>query len=248
MFAGDKWREFKARYKGRDDCLFLGMGDYQDFLSTSERDGLRRANLHDSSWAGFIETEEKKVKEFAKEIEWMGDNLIGLHEGNHYFEFPDGTTSTQRLCGLLRTKYLGVTSIVGLKLTRNRDVKWLYIRSHHGTGGGQTVGGAYNRLEKEILSWGCQLVLQGHSHDLGCVPMVRMNPLHCPDGTLDIEEEKILLCRTGSFLKGYERGKRGYIADIGGRPKMLGAPEIEVMPIRVMEPFDHLTYELRGTA
>jgi hypothetical protein len=38
------------------------------------------------------------VIKFAKEIEFMQSKLIGLIEGNHYWQFANGTTSTQKLC------------------------------------------------------------------------------------------------------------------------------------------------------
>ena len=251
MFAHDAWREFLSEYKSRrKQCYFICLGDELDFMSSSERRAYEGAGFHESTTAEIEKAQDEKWRKFADEIAWMGDHLIGMHSGNHFFKFSDGTNSTQRICKYLGCKYLGSNSYVGLNIATHGAQRWLYLKNYHGKGGGQLAGSPYNALQKTLLTWKADIIINGHDHSLGSLPSAYMEPIHTIHG-MDIEERRILFVRSGSFLKGYEKDRHGYIADVDANPKPLGCPEIEITPQRKVNPrtgVREYKFKLRGIA
>ena len=109
-----KWLSFCEWAKKKSRCLFLGMGDYDDLISTSERKIIMNPDLHESTQQNLHEVWLKSTQRFAKEIGFMKGRLIGLMEGNHFVRFANNTTTTQKLCELMSTAYLGCNSFIRL--------------------------------------------------------------------------------------------------------------------------------------
>lgn len=231
MFSMDTWKRFVSTYKDRDDCVFLGMGDYQDFMSSSERRAMASASaqLHEGSVELINQLMTERMDEFTNQIRWMGDRLIGMVEGNHYYSFLDGETSTMKMARELKTKYLGVTALVRLNLAVSGCAMNCDIFVHHGRAGGQLAGSPFNTVEKMQFGFDADIYAMGHDHSIGCLPKARMVPkFNAKAGTLDIHERRTLLIRSGSFLRGYATGKQSYIADAGLNPKPLGWVDVEM--------------------
>lgn len=229
------WKLFLDRARAiRANSYFIGMGDYLDGFSTSERDALVRAAFHDSTRKNIEVEGHGKTKLLAKELEFMRGRIIGLLGGNHYFPFLDGTDSDMRLCGYLGARYLGVCAAVrliihcghGRRLTRDL---WL----HHGAGGGQTKGGSINRVAKMSDFVEADIFVMGHNHDRACV---RGNPRlfiqGAGKGEMKLVERETWIVRSGSFLKSYEDGVSNYNVDAARGPASLGHIELECTPVR----------------
>ncbi len=107
------WKERLRQHR----CLFLGVGDYLDGFSTSERAVLKDGKLHESTRENLEGMQNGRVKLLAKELSFMKGHLAGLMNGNHYAEFQDGTNSDQRLARELDCLYLGAQTFVRLTLT-----------------------------------------------------------------------------------------------------------------------------------
>ncbi len=226
------WETYLEDAKETADPLFLGMGDYMDLASTSERKLLHHKDLHDSTRQTLDAAHRAVCQDFASQIEFMkGDRLLGLIEGNHYYEFQDGTTSTQYLCQLLDTTYLGVSAFVRLQLRVGTVASNIDIWAHHGRGGARLVGGSLNRVQQMAEAAHADIYLMGHDHKRGALP----HPILYLNNKGRLREKRQFFCRTGSFLKAYEDNQVSYIADLGLGASDLGALALIITPRRTPE-------------
>lgn len=234
--ADSAWQSFLAEAKGfRDkETHFLGMGDYVDSASTSERHCLAASasSLHESTMNDLQELAVDKVKLLAKELSFMKGRLIGLVNGNHYFSFQDGTNTDQKLCGLLDCKYLGVSSFVRLIIDCYGRQSTLDMWLHHGTGAGRLLGGSLNRVDQMREHAEADIYVMGHDHKRAAVPATPRLYLHSSNQSgLSVRQRQQWLVRSGSFLASYENGVRNYNVDAGRGPCSLGHVELLITPI-----------------
>jgi len=232
-----KWKEFLEWASKLKNVWFIGMGDYDDFSSTSERDILNNSHLHDSTKQTLDDLYRKHVSDFVKEIEFMRGRLIGCLEGNHYSELSSGITTTQLLCEKMDCKYLGVSAFIRLLLTyQTENVNTphrhaLDIWAHHGLGGGRTAGASINKVDKMIEAADADIYLMGHDHKKHIAMKSRLR-LTDSRKSLSLENRKIVMARTGGFLKGYQNNEPSYIADAAYAPVDIGTISIKVTPQR----------------
>lgn len=247
----ERWEEFLGWAKTKPRCYFLGMGDYDDLGSTSERSILGSEHLHESTVQTLEGLYLKHTKRFCKEIEFMRGRLIGLMEGNHYGQFQNGTTTTQKMAELMGCKYLGVSTFIRLQLVPKGREKAgraaVDLWAHHGKGAARLVGGSLNRVEQMLEAAECDIALMGHDHKKSIATKTRFK-LSQGGGSVRLSHRKILIGRTGSFLKGYDEGKPSYIVDAAMNPTDLGVIKIEMTPKRNRTDGDDFTYiDLHGS-
>lgn len=218
-------------------AYFLGMGEYLDFTSGSQR--LILDNMRDSQREHLDRLIRGDVERLAKMIEVSKGRWLGLLEGHHYHQFNDGTTSDQYLCQLLEAPFLGTSTLLSLRLAvegRNETCEVL-VFAHHGAnrGGSRKQGGKLHRLE-DLLEWvEADIYLMGHDHSKVNAPMDR---LYRTAGGHLYHRTKIL-ARTGGWLVGWE-GKRpvgegaatvsrgSYVEQAALGPSSLGAPVFSI--------------------
>jgi hypothetical protein len=209
------------------------MGDYDDLVSTSEREGLCSARMHDSTIKTIEDIYRQHTDRLAKEISFMKDKCLGLIEGNHYGVFQNGTTTTQRLCESLNCKYLGCSSFIRLTFAptfHGNKTNSLDIWAHHGIGAGRLIGGSINNVARMMSAAEADIYLMGHDHHKSAAPVTR---LRLNSGAkLKLSHRKALLCRTGSFLRGFVPGEVSYVVDAAYSPTDLGVVKIEMTPRR----------------
>jgi hypothetical protein len=167
LCAEESWLEFLEWARGKRNAHFLGMGDYDDLASTSERTLLRNDKLHESTTSTLESLYKKHTDKLIKEISFMKGKLIGLIEGNHYAEFQTGITTTQRMCDALDCKYLGVsaTSVLSFKSTVSpKKRKTIAIFAHHGLGASGLIGGSMNKVQQMARQVEADIYLMGHDH------------------------------------------------------------------------------------
>lgn len=239
LHCSSEWERFCNAQKGRKDVAFLGMGDMTDVVSTSERAVLKmgKGGLHESTMESIEDMYRKTTDDLLETISFMRGRCLGLIEGNHFGQFGDGTTTTQRMCQALRTKYLGCICIVRLCFVFSGTSKLTVdILAHHGKGGGQLAGTPFNQVGKMADIAEADIYLMGHDHNRGCVTGQRMYPyFDSRKKQLVMKERKIIYGRTGSFLRGYVPNKVSYIADMALKPANLGWIEIEITPHRLKD-------------
>lgn len=237
----EKWHEFLDWAKQQKNALFLGMGDYDDLVSTSERESLSRANLHDQTFIEIESMYKRHTDRLIKELSFMKGRIIGLMEGNHYASFLNGTTSTQRMCDALGAKYLGCSAFVRLSFLSPTAPKLnlsLDVWAHHGMGASRLVGGSFNRVQQMAETAEADLYIMGHDHKRGALPVNRLR-LQGNGEHMHLVNRKIYLVRSGSFLRGYVPGERSYVADGAMSPCDLGCVPIMLTPQRVQKDREH---------
>jgi len=228
----EKWIEWLAWAKKLNNVWFLGMGDYDDLASTSERRILNNQDLHDSSRDTLEDLYRGHTERFAKEIGFMKGRLIGFLEGNHYADLMSGITTTQFLCEIMDCKYLGVSCF--LMLILKKDIHHSHrvdVWAHHGLGGGRTAGASINKVEKMCDAAEADIYLMGHDHKKHIAMKSRLRLSDSKRG-ISLENRKIVMARTGGFLRGYVKGKASYIADGAYSPSDMGTVTITMTPQR----------------
>lgn len=231
--ARSKWKEFLAYAKSLPaSTLFFGMGDYLDSTSTSERECLGNisAKMHETLRNDIIQLQLTKCEAFAKEIEFMRGRLLGLLNGNHYFQFPSGINTDQKLCEILGAKYLGVSSFVRLSASRDKSAgsSHIDIYTHHGAGGARLPGGSINRVSQLAEYADADILAMGHDHKRGIFPANPTIGLSQTSTGLKLKERPRWLARTGSFLAAYEDGVSNYNVDAARGPCSLGWVEFDL--------------------
>jgi hypothetical protein len=254
LHAHDKWREFREYARKLKNAYFLGMGDYCDGMSTSERDAILRANLHESTLENMDGVANGTVGLIAKEIECMRGRIIGLLNGNHFYSYPSGINSDQKLCEKLGCKYLGVSSFVRLEFHYHSVIQNLDVWAHHGGGASRLPGGSINRVDQMREHAEADIYVSGHDHRRGAWPanprLHLMRDTKNPESRLMLKSRQQWLVKSGSFLMAYEDGRASYNVDVGRGPCSLGHAEIEVTLRRTRESGEksERTMELRGIA
>jgi len=246
MCHEEKFLEFLDWAKGKKRAYFLGMGDYDDMASTSERAILTDKKLHDSSLQTLEKLYLSHTSKFAKELKFMKGKIIGLLEGNHYAEFQNGTTSTQKLAEMLECRYLGVSSFIRLSFRYAKMKSSIDIWAHHGKGASRLIGGSLNKVQQMGEAAEADIYLMGHDHKK-TVGLVTKLVLKSGRGELKLHHKKQLYARIGSFLKGYENDKVSYVADAALSPTDLGVVKIELTPRRPRKNTDSLYVDIHAS-
>ena len=232
----DKFNEFLAWAKKKERCYFLGMGDYFDISSTSERAVFSNRAFHDSTKKSLEHVYKSMADEFSAKVGFMKGRLIGLLEGNHYSELSSGITTTQYICEKLNCKYLGVSAFISLHFHAPSKCRYkkkvIEVVAHHGLGGGRTSGSSVNKLEHMAADAEADIFLMGHDHKKSIVMDSKRRKIYFQEDRSVVVPRKTILCRTGSFLQGYVSGEPSYIADSALPPTDLGVVKIEITPQR----------------
>jgi hypothetical protein len=209
----------------------IGLGDYTDPLSTSERAAFAAMKggegTHDTTAEWLDSAAAELAYKFGAVLMPVRHTIIGLVEGHHFWRFTTevagerGTTSTQFLCRWLGTQYLGDVALGRINLPHDLG---LNLAVFHGKGSpGLTtrkkVGAAFPEAE---------VVLTGHSHDkiVGCDQGIVLDPT-APDGIAAVKRYYV---GTGSFLRGYMPGRvtGSYVEKGMMQPNELGVAIVEV--------------------
>lgn len=229
--AAAKWREFLDYARKLKDAWFFGMGDYLDSTSTSERECLGNisAKMHETLRNDIIALQLAKCELVAKELSFMKGRLIGMLNGNHYFDFPSGINSDQKICELLGAKYLGVCSLVRLYFDAQGRRHSRDIFAHHGMGAARLFGGSFNRVQQMAEGVEADIYAMGHDHKRIASPgQPRLFLRHDSNTGLNVEYREPVVLRTGSYLASYEDGVVNYNVDSCRSPASLGHVEVIV--------------------
>lgn len=222
---------------------FLGMGDYIDMVSPSNRRKIRSAELYDTA----IEVLDQKAQDllgdlYTKALAPSKGRWLGLLEGHHYWPDADGLTSDMHLAKMLDTKFLGTLANVRLRFKNGTRVGDTNIWAHHGIGTGATAASVLNRLGRISQGFEADIYLMGHLHRKVAEPIDYMVP-HYPNGQGRkagagyVSHRTRLAACTGSFLKGYEVGSKAgrvprgsYVEQGMMNPVALGGILVEITP------------------
>lgn len=183
---------------------FLGMGDYLDFTSNSQRKLL--SPLRDSQKEQLDSLVQSQADELYHILSPSKGRWLGMLEGNHRWEFQtgekQGTSVDQYLCKKLECDFFGTLAGIRLHFSNtpaNHPEADCLICAHHGLGASRTQGGQLHRVEDMLKFFDAEIYLMGHGHSKVASPIDRQQI--SPDGKHHHRTK--LLARTGSFLRGY---------------------------------------------
>jgi predicted phosphodiesterase len=225
----EKFIEYLKKSSDKGAWL-LGLGDYLDLMSSSERLGYNKSEYHETTQITFDRVVEASVEELARLIKkYFGTRIIGLVGGNHYFNLSYNITSDQLLCQKLKCDYLGTNSLFRLifKYHKSNYSADLVFCVHHGLTG-KTPSSSIGRLKEMANNFDADVILMGHNHDRQLDYVNRLG-ISNQDKLYD---RKILLARTGSFLKSYIPNQKSYGVDAGYPPGDIGGVFINITPVR----------------
>ena len=231
LHAEKIWYKFLERYKHDKSAYFIGIGDYMDELSTSERKQYINSDYHDSTTQNLSKFYAQRAMNFAKEISFMKGRIIGMCEGNHYFVLSSGETTTNLMCHELDTKCLGVKCFIELILRHDEHhSNRIVLCCHHGEAGGRTNTTSVGKLQNMAYTHDADIILQGHDHRKNHIEVETIGITHTQHGKPHVIQKTKYCARTGGFLKGYIDMHQSYVADANMPPNSLGNVEFHLTP------------------
>lgn len=198
----------------------IGVTGNSNLLRTTARKHMKSYTADEDSWRDFDHMVRDKAKDFVKR--WLmpiKHKLVGLAEGNHFFEFSQGGTDTQYMCQLLDVPYLDKPAFIRLKVggkeRRKEDdtIKTFRILIHHGdwSGGYSRSGGDINSIENKVMGFDFDIYIFSHTHrKLATVLPSLTIPTY---GDLRVVERPRVFLRTGTFMRGYTEKCEGRYAE-----------------------------------
>lgn len=223
---------------------FIGMGDYIDFASPSNRSRLKAANLYDTAGDVIDQKAMSLTHEVYEFLKPTKGKWLGLVEGHHFHELKDGTTTDMRLCEMLGAEFFGTTGLLNIQFSRQSSTQRIsvVVWFTHGTGGGQTGYYPLLRLEKKAAEWEqVDVFAMGHTtkmvHEFQNKVYPRWNP------RVDLAHRKVTLIGTGGYSKTYVLGAKQGQVQRGGYAEqrmlnaaIIGSPVLHVRPTTSSSP------------
>jgi hypothetical protein len=218
----------------------LGMGDYTDPMSPSNRHALKVAatGLYESTLDLIDGAVERMVGELATLLKPIPvKNWLGLIGFDHGWEFQDGQPSDALLAKKVGAEYLGHSTIVSIH--QGDHIRPLKIFATHGKGGSVSSTGKTLHLERLLAAFDVDVVVMGHSHLKYGVTVPLLTTVVNKNGEPRIYARDRVVGITGSYLKGYEANTtRGgwaagsYVERAAMRPVPLGGIQIHATPVK----------------
>lgn len=229
-------KEFFREYieEGIADPLgrFIGVGDYTDSISPSNRRLLNVAyeagGLYDTPRAMLDAAAQEHVKEFLHLVRGTEGRWDFLLKGHHLHEYirknDDGTktirTTDHDIAEALGAPYLGepgqtigsaMVSYVFPPVKRGGTKPVLRVYAVHGQGGGGTFSGPLNQLEKMMRAFNVHIYMTAHHHKAVAAAATQLNSDPNAETSLRATDARIL--GTGSWLRGYMPNEVTYAED-----------------------------------
>jgi len=220
---------------------FIGMGDYVDPMSPSNRKAIRKADLYDSTRA-LLEKASLELQEELHDI--LAPTVgawVGLGSGHHFFPYGEGDTTDTRLAEYLGCRHTGDLGITHIYMPAHNEGKkrpMYKVYSWHGQGGGATVAASLNKLQRKVGEFEADVYLMGHYHRAEAVKVPRLDTTGGERGAdPHVVHRDRILGVTGSFMRAYLQGSRqggiaagGYVEVAGLSPAALGSLVIMARP------------------
>src|SRR3990167_6557192 len=171
----------------KHNCYYIGLGDYIDIASPSNRRKFADANFYDSVKDAMDAVSEKATTELIEILKPTRGRWLGLLSGHHYWEFQDGTTTDTRLAQALRAPYMGTgaaKTILRLVYTpkkkgsnkaQRRKFTEAHIWYHHGKGSARLPGAGVQPLYHISSRIFAHVYLMGHRHAKEAVKLPWVN-------------------------------------------------------------------------
>jgi len=233
----DRWAWFlknsETTLSETPSTYFLCMGDTHDFGSFSEVKKIKASALHQTTMEKFDMMAQEDNRKFCQEIGFMRGKMLGFIEGNHGWVMSDGKTANEDLAERMGSESLGwlchyTLNFVFQNRNSGNSTQNVHIVACHGRAGGKTAGNSVNQVDwlRNVFP-AADIYIMGHDHERWIRPVNVLIPTN-GGGSLKIKQKRQLLCRSGSFLKGYHDGASSYTVAGLFRPSDLGSIQIDI--------------------
>lgn len=234
--ALDQLREHIERANGLG-ARYIGLGDYVDFMSPSNRDSWRTGKFYDTA-RKVVEDKGKELTDdlLDKVLAPTRDRWIGLVSGHHYFALKDGRTTDTYLAEQLGAHFLGYdTAVIRLMFKDKSNRQSIDIWLAHGRGWGQAPMSPLTVLDRVSHYVDADVYVMGHQTKKCFASADRMVPLFptVKGGKPRLGHRTMHLVGAGGWTRGYKTdgNPRGtYVENAIMRPVTLGAPLIHIRP------------------
>lgn len=197
-------------YGVKNKWWFLGLGDYLDHFSPSNKKALvaAKGSLYESAVELLDDAVKQRCLKLVDEVlHKSAGRWIGLVHGDHIWDFSDGFNSDAYIADELGAQYLGTAAIVRISLEGAPEAPPLKVLVTHGRGSSVSSTGKTLHLERLLTAFDVDVVLMGHSHLKYGFPVDKLKAVTLPDGTAKLVNETKILGITGSFYNGYQQGQ-----------------------------------------
>lgn len=188
-------------------AYFLGMADYVDLASPSNRETMRGARVYDAVRDALDKQAYAAAEELYEILKPTKGHWLGMLTGHHYWEFEDGDTTDTWLARRLRAPFLGDSAFIRCVFKGQKSRGAFSIWCHHGVGSGITLAAPLNRLERVVEYFDADIYLIGHQHKLVAAPMDRLY-VNWNTSPPQLDHRTVIVACTGGWLKGYQAHKQ----------------------------------------
>lgn len=216
-----------------DPTFGIGIGDYNDAISPSERASIVAAKggfgLHDTTLRELDRAAKRITDRFYRITK--GLPFLGLCEGHHWMTFSGlmeprkyrAASTTEYLCDLLECKFLGTLGIIDLSFGSNLTLR---IAATHGYGSARTAGARVQKRVRMMEVVNANIYLMGHDDE----KMVKGAQILDFDNSGRFISKKVAFVATGSFQRAYHLGRSSgdYVEQLMLPPAQLGVAIIEI--------------------
>jgi len=229
----EKFTEFCEWGFKKQRAYYLGMGDYTDAVSHTEKQNLRLAKLHDTTVDALERWWKRDINDFLAKTKFMRGRTIGVLEGNHYVLFEDGTSSTQIIANRLGTRYLGGASLIRLILRSEgqHDSGTVDIFAAHGRRAAKLLGASINQVVDLERIAKADVYCLAHDHKKSIAMATTLGLKGDRRAVRSVPYKKVYV-RTGGFQGSYIPDSKDYCANNLLRPNDIGVIKIELTPKR----------------
>lgn len=222
------WEQFEDAFKSTPGAVFLGLGDYGDWLRPSMRSRVQGAISGDDGARQQLDNMvSRSMDKLLKRLRFLEGKCIGIHSGHHEWEYASGTNSTQRIAAALKAPYLGWIASTRLTVhidgAKKKDGYAYTIVSTHGNANARRVGGTATWMETNIVSaFGADQYVMGHGcKNMNFTPGERIDIRRTGPAGVKTTYPRCLV--VGGFSKGYTNGwETSYVEKNGFSPQPLG--------------------------
>ena len=233
----------------------IGVGDWQDFASESERRSLTTAKVHASTRETFDKDAKRNCDKLLKKIIPYKDNFIGIIRGNHWWQFMHdldddmaGIETDQYFAREIGCPFLDDFCYINLVINFKNTTKscLVGIVVCHGKAGGKLAGSTVNQVDDlRMIFPNADMYFMAHDHRKLAVPVSSLSVSY-NRGKSYLRERTHWLLRGGCFKRAYVDGMEGYevgkyrpnslggiVTEIGVRRSRVGGREVLSPDIRV---------------
>lgn len=212
--------------------LFIGMGDYVDFASPSNREALAKAPIYDTARRVVDDAAKALADEvYEKILKPTRGKWLGLLSGHHYYPLKSGGTTDMYLASKLDAEFLDVCAVINLTFTDKTHHQSILLYTHHGCGDSVFPHGPLNKLYRVAPNWGVDIFLMGHQTKKAVGEFDYIEAVFPHKGKPHLSHKTRHLVGTGGWTKGYQDGQTTYVERGMLPPVALGQPLIHVRPV-----------------